>query len=198
MGKKIASTISTIILILIIILGLSLAVPRLFGVKLFTVLSGSMEPVLSPGDLIYVKPIDPEEIEVGDVITFAIDEKTVATHRVEAIDKEAKRFTTKGDANEQADKATVTYDNVQGVHAFTIPLLGYPLNFASDLKGQIISITLIVMFALISILLTDATPNKGDEPEADADGEESEEAESLSENKPETDKEQEGINKKDE
>jgi signal peptidase I len=59
MGKKIASTVSTIILILLIVLGLMLAVPRLFGIKLFTVLSGSMEPALSVGDLIYVKPVDP-------------------------------------------------------------------------------------------------------------------------------------------
>ncbi|NLB61602.1 MAG: signal peptidase I [Clostridiales bacterium] len=163
MGKKIASTISTIILIAIIILGLALALPRLFGVKLFTVLSGSMEPMLSAGDLIYVRPIDPEKIEVGDVISFALDEDTVATHRVFSIDKEAKRFTTKGDANETIDKKTVTFENVQGIHAFTIPLLGYPLNFASNLAGQIISITLIVMLALISILLTDSTPKKQDE-----------------------------------
>jgi signal peptidase len=167
MGKKIASTVSTIILILLIVLGLMLAVPRLFGIKLFTVLSGSMEPALSVGDLIYVKPVDPEEIEVGDIITFAINETTVATHRVYSIDKEAGRFTTKGDANDEADKATVKLENVQGVHAFTIPLLGYPLNFASELKGQIISATLIVTLALISILLTDSAPKKPEERTSD-------------------------------
>jgi signal peptidase len=91
----------------------------------------------------------------------------VATHRVYSIDKEAGRFTTKGDANDEADKATVKFENVQGVHAFTIPLLGYPLNFASELKGQIISATLIVTLALISILLTDSAPKKPEERTSD-------------------------------
>ncbi len=45
-------------------------------------LSGSMELTYHVGALIYVKEVDPSEIQVGDAITFLPSEDTVATHRV--------------------------------------------------------------------------------------------------------------------
>ena len=60
---------------------------RVVGFSPYTVLSGSMEPTYSVGDLIYVKTVDPDSIKVGDPITFVANEKlVVATHRVVAVD----------------------------------------------------------------------------------------------------------------
>ena len=88
-----------------VILALLLAGPRLMGMQVFTVLSGSMEPVYHTGSLIYVRDVDPMEIQPGQVITFMLDEDTVATHRVvevvpDEIDRSVLRFRTKGDAND--------------------------------------------------------------------------------------------------
>ena len=50
-----------------------LAVILLFigrGMVLMVVLSGSMTPLMLPGDAIIVAPADPEEIDVGDVFVF--------------------------------------------------------------------------------------------------------------------------------
>ena len=78
---------------------------RLFGLQVYTVLSGSMEPTYHTGSLIYVKKVDPYTIRDGQVITFMLDENTIATHRVVGVvpdeeDSTVVRFRTKGGANE--------------------------------------------------------------------------------------------------
>ena len=85
---------------------------RLLGVQVYSVLSGSMEPKYPVGSLIYVKAVDPYELKSGDVITFMLNENTVATHRIVEVvpdesDSGVVRFRTKGDANEAEDGSLV-------------------------------------------------------------------------------------------
>ena len=117
--KKIWNVISSILVALVVILALLLVGARVVGLQVFTVLSGSMEPTYYTGSLIYVKEVDPYTIEVGQPITFMLDENTVATHRVVGIvpdeeDPTVIRFRTKGDANETEDGGLVHYKNVIG------------------------------------------------------------------------------------
>ena len=56
------------------------------GLKTYKVLSGSMEPEYHVGSVVYVEKSSIDDIEVGDVITFYINDNTVVTHRV--IDKD--------------------------------------------------------------------------------------------------------------
>lgn len=154
--KKIASVISTTILIIMIAAALFVAVPKLFGIKMYSVLSGSMEPVLSIGDLIYVVPANPENIKEGDVISFVLNEDLlVATHRVAAVDTENMRFTTKGDANSAEDAGTVLFGNVIGIEKFSLPKVGYLFSAINTTVGRIISITIIIMLAIVSFVLSD-------------------------------------------
>lgn len=80
--KKVWNAITTVLVILIVILAVLLVGVRLAGFRVFTVLSGSMEPTYHVGSLIYVKDVDYRQLEAGDVITFMLDENTVATHRI--------------------------------------------------------------------------------------------------------------------
>lgn len=80
--KKLLQIISTILVALVVLLAVALVGVRLAGIRTFTVLSGSMEPTYHVGSLIYVKKVDPTTIRPGQVITFMLDENTVATHRV--------------------------------------------------------------------------------------------------------------------
>ena len=80
--KKVWNAITTVLVILIVILAILLVGVRLAGFRVFTVLSGSMEPTYHVGSLIYVKDVDYRQLEAGDVITFMLDENTVATHRI--------------------------------------------------------------------------------------------------------------------
>ena len=97
---------------------------RIVGFTPYAVLSGSMEPAFHVGSLIYVKSVDPEDIKVGDAITFRLSgEDTAATHRVIEIDRENQCFYTKGDANETPDASPVPYSSVLGRAVFTVPKL---------------------------------------------------------------------------
>ena len=128
--KKLLQIISTILVALVVLLAVALVGVRLAGIRTFTVLSGSMEPTYHVGSLIYVKKVDPTTIRPGQVITFMLDENTVATHRVVEVvpdedDPSTLRFRTKGDANDAEDGSLVHYKNVIGTPVFTIPKLGY-------------------------------------------------------------------------
>ena len=79
--KKIWNIASTVLVVLMVLCAVFLMGSRLMGYRVFTVISGSMEPQYSVGDLIYVKTVDVNTIQVGDPITFVLNEDlVVATH----------------------------------------------------------------------------------------------------------------------
>lgn len=139
--KKIWDTVTTALVVLVVIFAVFLMGSRLVGLQVFNVISGSMEPTYSVGDLIYVKEVDPDSIKVGDPITFVLNEDLmVATHRVVAVDSENRQFTTKGDANDTEDAAPVHFNNVIGVPIFAIPLLGYVSAYIQNPPGMYLAI----------------------------------------------------------
>ena len=142
---------STFLVVLIALLAAALAGVRLIGLTPYAVLSGSMEPTYHVGSLIYVKSVDPQKVQVGDPITFVMDEYSdVATHRVIRIDTDNKLFYTKGDANESEDGAPVYWPNLIGVPIFSIPYLGYFSNFVQHPPG----LYLAAAGAVILLILT--------------------------------------------
>lgn len=154
------------LLALLVVLVLLFAAPRLVGMRMFSVLSGSMEPAYSTGDLIYVRPIATDELQVGDVISFVMNSQgTVATHRITEIDEENRQVYTKGDANEVSDGKAVKFENVIGKVVFAIPLAGYLIGFINTAPGKIITVTIIVSLILLVLLLQRLS---GDEDEAEA------------------------------
>ena len=101
--RRIWSVITTIVVILIVFLAIALVGVRVVGLTPYTVLSGSMEPTYHVGSLIYVKEAEPAEIEVGDPITFVVNEDLlVATHRVVEIDVQTSRQQAIVDENGEA------------------------------------------------------------------------------------------------
>jgi len=166
--KRIWSIISSIIVAAIVVFAVFLMGSRLLGFRVFTVISGSMEPEYSVGDLIYVKEVDPATIKVNDVITFLLDENlTVATHRVVEIDAEKQHFYTKGDANKETDSKPVHFNNVIGVPKFSIPKLGYVSDFIQNPPGMYITIGGIVVLVILTFVpdLIGAGEKKEDEKE---------------------------------
>ena len=155
--KKIWNVVSTILVILVVIAALLLVGVRLFGLQVYTVLSGSMEPTYHTGSLIYVKKADPAEIKVGDVITFMLDEDTIATHRVTEVMPDENepgvyRYFTMGDANEYPDQKSVHSNNLLGTPVFTIPYLGYVANYIQHPPGLYIAIAAGAVLLLLVFL----------------------------------------------
>ena len=136
--QKVWNAATTVLVILVVVLALLLVGIRLVGLRPMCVLSGSMEPTYHTGSLIYVKPCAPEDVQVGDAITFVLNEDLdVVTHRVISIDAENEHFYTQGDANDAPDGAPVYFKNLIGRPVFTIPYLGYVSHWVSNPPGCI-------------------------------------------------------------
>ncbi len=166
--KKVWNVASSILVILMVLCAVFLMGSRVLGFKCYTVISGSMEPKFSVGDLLYVKEVDVNTIKVGDPITFILNEDlVVATHSVVRIDAENKHFYTKGEANDIEDSEPVHFNNVIGVPQFAIPKLGYVSDFVQNPPGTYITIVLGVALILVVFLPDLVGKKKKDEEETD-------------------------------
>lgn len=151
--KKIWNVSSAVLVGLMVLAALTLMGFRIAGFRVYTVISGSMEPKYSVGDLLYVQRVDPADVQVGDPITFVLNEDlVVATHRVVEIDRENQHFYTKGDANEIRDNDPVHFNNLIGIPKFAIPLLGYVSDFIQHPPGTYIAIAVGVILILLVFL----------------------------------------------
>ncbi len=99
-----------------------------FPIKPFLVPSGSMVPVINPGDVVIVAPVQTDAIKVGEIIEYRnVKENINIVHRVIEITGNASNmfFITKGDANDSPDPAPVSPQTVIGREIFVIPKIGW-------------------------------------------------------------------------
>ncbi|WP_099361291.1 signal peptidase I [Fredinandcohnia onubensis] len=134
-------------------------VPSILGFKIMTVMTGSMQPELQPGDMIIVKEKDPSKLQVEDVITYQLNEHTLVTHRiVDLVEKDGVvLYQTKGDANNVVDNGFVSQEQIVGVLALTIPKAGHLAQVLQTPTGIIIIsllILLIITLGMIKKMLT--------------------------------------------
>lgn len=160
-GKKKAKNIfitlwsffTTFIVSVIAIFAVALVVLHFTGVEFFTVESASMTPKYPKDALVFVKDTQPENIKVGDVVTYVMNENGVlVTHRVVSIDNNEETFTTKGDANESEDPKPVLWGNVVGKVIFGIPKIGAAFRLFSGKDAKIYIIAVIVVLGIISVV----------------------------------------------
>ncbi|MCH4890307.1 signal peptidase I [Acidaminobacter sp. JC074] len=99
-----------------------------FAVGLFpifptVILTGSMEPVMYPGDVAIMQKVDKENIQIGDVIQFWANDYFII-HRVVQI--EDGKYITKGDNNNTEDSKPVEFGQVKGKMIYSVKYLGTP------------------------------------------------------------------------
>ena len=161
--KKAWDIISTALVVIVVLFAILLVGVRLFDIQVFSVISGSMEPEYPVGSLIYVKEVDPSELEVNDVITYVLPNNTPSTHRIVRIDKENQLIYTKGDANDNEDSAPVHFKNLIGKPVFTIPCLGYVAHYIQHPPGMYVAIAfgaiLLILVFLPDLLKKDEKKN---------------------------------------
>ena len=135
----ICSVLGTILLIFVIVACIPLTVPRLMGYQIYTVVTGSMEPEIPVGSMVYVKSINPKELQEKDVVAFygGRDTNAIITHRVVSNNEIAGQITTKGDANKTEDMNPVSYSDVIGIVEYTIPKAGALAQAFTSSQGKI-------------------------------------------------------------
>ena len=135
------NVIGTLLIIAVIVTSIPLAVPSLLGFEAYNVVSGSMEPTIPEGSVIYVEHTEPSAIVEGDIIAFYKD-GTVVTHRVTDNRVVTGVFITKGDANEKEDISPVQYSELIGRVKYHFPYLG---NYLMIYSNPITKIYLMVL-----------------------------------------------------
>lgn len=141
------------VLILLTVIGSSLLlmVPKLFGYEIYNVVSGSMEPEIPTGSLIFVAPAQPETVSEGEIIAFESGD-SIVTHRVVSNKKLEGEFITKGDANEQEDIGPVPYNSLVGRVERHVPYMGEFMAIYTTNVGKIYLVCFAACGAMLNIL----------------------------------------------
>lgn len=99
-----------------------------FPVYPSVVITGSMEPMIYPGDVILVKKTtDIKEIQIGDVMLFERDNIKISHRITQIITKDGvPSYQTKGDNNNTEDVQLVSPQQIRGEVIKVIPNVGWP------------------------------------------------------------------------
>ena len=159
MLARIWNAVLAVLLALVAALVIAFAGVRLIGLTPYAVLSGSMEPELPVGSLIYVRAVDPSEVVAGNTITFKLESGTLVTHEVYEINADAREFKTHGIANVDSqgnispDAAPVHWSSLVGSVVACVPLLGYVNAFVTQPPGVFMVIAGVAVVIGVSIVI---------------------------------------------
>lgn len=137
--------------ILFIILSLNIMTTKsdklfeIIGYRSYTVLSGSMEPEFYPGDIVITKHKNKTDIKINDIVTYRDNDGVIITHRI--IEETPDGYITKGDNNNVEDADILTKENIIGEVKFSIPKIGYVMDFLS--KPMVIAAEMILLAVFI-------------------------------------------------
>jgi signal peptidase len=129
----------------------------LLGYEPMVIVTGSMQKTIPVGSLVVSHKVDPQQLEVGDVISFQkpIGAKGLDTHRIVAIrnDNGKRLYQTKGDNNPIVDPWVITFEPGVAAHrmAFSVPYAGNALLFARSRGGRLSLIGFVCLILLLSI-----------------------------------------------
>jgi signal peptidase len=174
--RKIAEYIIFSLSLLFVIIAVFVYVAPHLGWSVNAVVSGSMKPAMDEGSLIVTKPVDPKEIEAGDIILFTspVTRQMMITHRVIDVEYDSLvSLRTQGDANSNPDPYRVPGQNVIGKVILHIPSIG---NFTEFVKKPVGFISLsvipsIIIFAVYATMIwREVAKNKNQKVEAKVQG----------------------------
>ena len=123
--------------------------PDIFGIKTFSIISGSMRPTINVNDIIIVKQCEERDLKKGDIISFKVDDEII-THRIVLIENiDGKTvYSTKGDDNNVIDTKNVEYNQIEGKYIGKIPRVGKILKF---LKNKVVFGVIIILLIVLYI-----------------------------------------------
>lgn len=148
--------------------------PAIFGRRPIVVLSGSMsgeeDGHLEIGDLIFVKDVEFDELELGDVVTFK-DGKAYTTHRVIGWNEDG-TIITKGDANNTQDHRKLVPESLVGIVTGRIPKMGNVALFMQKPLGMLLVVGLpLAAFIVYDIIRRQMEDKKEDSKTAELEAE---------------------------
>ena len=150
--KKVIVALSIVVLVFSVLFLVFVSFSPIKAFQLLKVMSGSMEPAIKTGSVIFVEKVDPKDLKTGDVITFSVNGPiSPVTHRIVRVIYSGNnlKFATKGDANKTNDVDQVDQTNIKGKVIFATPYIGYISAWTKSTLGFIL---LIILPALLIIV----------------------------------------------
>jgi len=140
-----------ITLIIILFLVASPLLPTKNYISTHVVSTGSMEPAIKTGSIVF-STLQNQEINKGDIIVFTSPDNQEITviHRV--MDIEENEYTTKGDNNENKDSWVVFKNDIKGEVIFSLPYIGYVIDFMKSPIGFGISIGIPALILILTFI----------------------------------------------
>jgi len=153
--NKLQKIIINMLFVFLIIIGVFLILQenRIFkNIKIYTIVTESMEPTIKVNDIIIVKKCSEEELMQNAIITFKRDEEII-THRIAQIveNNNKKIYVTKGDNNNVEDNSTITYEDIIGKKICVVPQIGKITILLKNTKCLIIFIIILLLFVINKI-----------------------------------------------
>lgn len=142
-----ATVLGTVVVIVLLVATIG---PRLLPYRTFTVLSGSMEPSIPVGSMIFDREVDAADLTRGDVVTFhppGQPDKLVS-HRILRVEetKTGSFLVTRGDANGVADDWRIPAQGTGLRYEFHVPYLGYVVGGLLTPVGRLVALTLAALW----------------------------------------------------
>lgn len=113
-------------------------VVKIFGYSGLIILTGSMEPVYHPGDVIFIH--EQKDYEIKDIITFH-QRGMIVTHRI--VGKDGETFTTQGDANNTSDEP-IQLSDIEGKVVGSVGRVGKAMLFLQTPIGIVALLVVLV------------------------------------------------------
>lgn len=173
--RNVRENIKFIGLLLLIYIVITLAlrfIPFFQNYNTYTIRTDSMEPVLNVGDIIVVEDIDPNDIQVDDIIAFYVDvtndgEDDVIIHYIDEIiqyDEDTLVFRSRPEVSNLQDRWTIEEHDIIGIYAYQVENMGKILLFLNSWVGRIVLLFDVILVWIVVDLLFD---KKKEEPNID-------------------------------
>ena len=134
--KNLLKNIIIKLLYILISIYLIIFIPSIWGEKPLVILSGSMEPILKVGGILYYKEENINDFKEGDVLVYQLNDHIISHRIVKVLDDS---FITKGDNNKSIDIYEVLNYQILGKGTnWSIPYIGYYADFIYNHKYLLI------------------------------------------------------------
>lgn len=153
----VTNTLLTGVLLLAVIFFILTTISPSKNFLLYKVISGSMEPTIKTGSVVFVKQTDIKNLSVGTIISYSAnnDANTIVTHRISGISTKDNQqvYRTKGDANAGQDADEISPERIKGIVLFSVPSLGFFLDWIKTPLGFIVTIIIPALYIIITEIL---------------------------------------------
>lgn len=159
--RLVAASLARTLLAMVAALLLWAGAPMILGWHTTTVLTGSMEPRLSVGDLAVSRPVPVTSLRVKEVILFPDPDHPgrLRLHRFVAADPDG-RLITRGDANAGNDSTPIDASAVRGVGTLRVPYLGLPRVWVQERHWLRLGALVAIILALVGLTGFDRQPSR--------------------------------------